>query len=44
MTDLVSNFKITDRQTFIKFIDLLRQDFIDRPDKWENKMRTIWEQ
>ena len=37
MTDPVSNFKITDRQTFIKFIDLLRQDFIDRPESWENK-------
>ena len=37
MTDTVSNFKVTDRQTFIKFIDLLRQDFIDRPESWENK-------
>jgi hypothetical protein len=37
MTDTVSNFKVTDRQTFIKFIDLLRQDFIHRPESWENK-------
>ena len=28
---------MTDRQTFIKFIDLLRQDFIDNPESWENK-------
>ena len=37
MTDTVSNFKVTDRQSFIKFIDLLRQDFIDNPKSWENK-------
>ncbi len=37
MTEAVSNFKVTDRQTFINFIDLLRQDFIDNPESWENK-------
>ncbi len=37
MTDTVSNFKVTDRQTFIKFIDLLRQDLLDNPETWENK-------
>ena len=37
MTDNVSNFKVTDRKSFIKFIDLLRQDFIDNPESWENK-------
>ena len=37
MTNTVSNFKVTDRQSFIKFIDLLRQDFIDNPESWENK-------
>jgi len=37
MTETVSNFKVTDRQTFIKFLDLLRQDFLNNPDSWENK-------
>lgn len=37
MTDIVSNFRVTDRQSFIKFIDLLRQDFVDNPESWENK-------
>ena len=36
MTDILSNFKVTDRHTFIKFIDLLRQDFLDNPKNWEN--------
>ena len=37
MTDTVSNFKVTDRRTFIEFIDVLRQDLIDNPETWENK-------
>ena len=37
MTDTVSNFNVTDRQTFIEFIDLLRQDLIDNPETWENR-------
>lgn len=37
MTDTVSNFKVTDRQTFIRFIELLRQDLVDNPGSWENK-------
>lgn len=37
MTDTISNFKVTDRQSFIKFIDLLRKDFVDNPESWENK-------
>ena len=37
MTDTVSNFKVTDRQTFIKFNDLLRQDLLENPETWENK-------
>jgi len=37
MNDHLSNFKVTDRQTFIEFIDLLRQDFVDNPETWENK-------
>lgn len=26
-----------DRKTFIKFLDLLRQDYLNNPDSWENK-------
>ena len=37
MTDTVSNFKVTDRLSFIEFIDLLRKDFVDNPESWENK-------
>jgi hypothetical protein len=37
MTDTVSNFIVADRQAFIKFIDLLRKDFVDNPESWENK-------
>lgn len=37
MTDTVSNFKVTDRQSFIEFIDLLRKDFVGNPESWVNK-------
>jgi len=37
MTESLSNFKVTDRQTFIKFIELLRLDLLDHPHTWENK-------
>ena len=37
MSDILDNFKVTDRQTFIKFIDLLYKDFMDNPERWENK-------
>jgi hypothetical protein len=37
MNDTLNNFKVTDRQSFIKFLDLLRKDFLDNPDEWENK-------
>lgn len=29
--------KVTDRQSFIKFLDLLRKDLMNNPDDWENK-------
>ena len=34
--DTLSNFKVTDRKSFTKFIDLLRQDFMDNSESWEN--------
>jgi hypothetical protein len=37
MNDHLSNFKVTDRQSFIEFINLLRHYFIDNPESWENK-------
>jgi hypothetical protein len=37
MDATLNNFKVTDRQTFIKFLDLLRKDFLGNSDKWENK-------
>ena len=37
MNDTLNYFKVTDRQTFIKFLDLLRKDFLDNPESWENK-------
>ena len=35
--DTLLNFKVTDRQSFAKFIDLLRQDLVDNSESWENK-------
>ena len=37
MNDTLNDFKVTDRQTFIKLIDLLRKDFLDNPENWKNK-------
>jgi hypothetical protein len=37
MNNTLNDFKVTDRQTFIKFLDLLRKDFWDNPENWENK-------
>lgn len=37
MNDTINNFKVSDRQSFIKFLDLLRQEYLNNPDNWENK-------
>jgi hypothetical protein len=37
MTDTISNFKVTDRQSFCEFVDLLKQDLLNNPEEWENK-------
>jgi len=29
--------KITDRQSFVEFLKLLRKDFLENPGEWENK-------
>jgi hypothetical protein len=36
MSNIINNFKVTDRQSFTSFIDLLRKDFLDNPENWEN--------
>jgi hypothetical protein len=37
MNDTLNDFKVTDRQSFIKFLELLRKDFLYNPESWENK-------
>jgi hypothetical protein len=37
MSDILNNFKITDRQTFAKFLTLLYDDYLNNPSSWENK-------
>ena len=37
MIDRLSNFKVTDRQSFIEFIELLHQDFRKNPESWQNR-------
>jgi hypothetical protein len=37
MNEELSAFKVNDRQTFIAFIDLLRDDLLKNPEMWENR-------
>ena len=37
MSNLIENFKVTDRQSFIGLIDLLHEGLLMNPDSWENK-------
>ena len=37
MNDTLDNIKVTDRQTFVKFLELLSKDLLDNPESWENK-------
>jgi hypothetical protein len=37
MNDTLNDFKVTSRQTFIKFLDLLREDFENNSGNWESK-------
>ena len=36
MNEQFSTFQVTDRKSFIQFLDLLRQDFLKNPNGWEN--------
>lgn len=37
MNDTLNDVKVTDRQSFIKFLDLLRKDLLDNSESWGNK-------
>ena len=37
MNDELSNFPVTDRKSFIQFIDSLLEDYNENPETWENK-------
>lgn len=37
MQNSLLNIKITDRQTFIQFLDILHKDLLNNPEQWENK-------
>ncbi len=37
MSDTLYDLKVNDRQSFSKFIALLRQDYINNSESWENK-------
>lgn len=42
MDYILNNFKVTNRQSFIKFPDLLRQDLLNNPENWEIKHCLIF--
>ena len=37
MTNTLNNCKVSDRQTFFEFLELLRNDLLENPKRWENK-------
>jgi hypothetical protein len=37
MNDNLTKFNVTDRNSFVVFLGLLRKDFIENPQDWENK-------
>lgn len=37
MKDIINDFEVNDRETFVKFIGLLHEDLLDHPERWENK-------
>ena len=37
MTERLSNFKVTDRQSFVEFIELLHEDYHKNLKSWQNK-------
>lgn len=37
MNEILDDFKVTDRQTFIEFLNLLHKDCLENPKTWKNK-------
>lgn len=37
MNNLLNDFKVSDRPSFIQFLDLLHRDFSENPQTWENR-------
>ncbi|MFP9113705.1 hypothetical protein ACLI1A_07165 [Flavobacterium sp. RHBU_3] len=37
MADDMYSIKVTNRESFVKFLDLVLLDFLQNPDEWENK-------
>ncbi len=37
MIDEMAEFEVSDRNSFIKFLEILRQDFLTNSDSWENQ-------
>ena len=37
MTEQLSKFKVTDRTSFIEFIELLHEDFRKNSERWQNR-------
>ena len=40
MINTLHDFKVTDRPTFIEFLELLRNDLLENHENWENKTLT----
>lgn len=36
MTENIKDLKVQDKKTFIKFLNLLHQDYLENPNSWEN--------
>ncbi|MFB3387713.1 hypothetical protein [Flavobacterium sp. LAR06] len=37
MTHTINDFNVTNRESFVEFIDLLREDFLQNSESWESK-------
>ncbi|MEJ5144850.1 DUF7660 family protein [Sphingobacterium sp. MYb388] len=37
MKEDINSFKVTDRKSFVEFLELLKKDFVENNESWENK-------
>lgn len=37
MKEDINSFKVTDRKSFVEFLDLLKKGFVENNESWENK-------